>query len=210
MKEMITLKSHSERMSRMNKKVAVICANGCEEIETLTLVDVLRRLNVECELVGLNRLTVMGAHDIVLTCDRVLTPELVDYQLVALPGGGLGATNLTASDALGEIMQKRHELGRWNAAICAAPKALARFGLLNDAHFTNYPGVEAEFAAQVHNGTRHADQAVVIDEHQKIITSRGPATSLAYAYAIAQTVCGCDVAELKAAMQYDFLQNHFE
>lgn len=189
----------------MNNKVAVICANGCEEIETLSVVDVLRRLGIECELVGLKRTTVMGAHDIVLTCDRTLQADVSDYRLVVLPGGSLGAENLTNDAQLQAILKQRKQLGRYNAAICAAPKALAAAGLLDNANYTNFPGVEQEFADQVVGASR-LNTPVVVDKGKHVITSRGPATTLAFAFEIAQVVFGLDTKKIKEAMQYTYLE----
>ena len=72
-------------------KVAVVFAPGCEEIEGLTVVDMLRRLGIETKMVGLEGKEVLGAHDIKLTCDEVMGEQLLDYDLVAFPGGYGGA-----------------------------------------------------------------------------------------------------------------------
>lgn len=187
----------------MAKKIAVMIADGCEEIEALTPVDVLRRLGQDVDMVGLKDLAVTGAHQIKLTCDKVLDDSLLDYDMVVLPGGYQGAQNLRNSDQLLALMQKRNQAGKWNAAMCAAPMAFARYGLLNDSDYTCYPEMEKEFASDVTNGRHHEDM-VVVDSTKHIITSRGPATALAYAYKIAE-VLGVDPAPQKEAMLYNFL-----
>lgn len=187
----------------MVKKIAVMIADGCEEIEALSPVDVLRRLGQDVDMVGLDKLDVMGAHQIKLTCDKVLDDSLVDYDIVVLPGGYQGATNLRNSDKLMELMQKRAQAGKWNAAMCAAPMAFARYGLLDDSDYTCYPEMEKEFGKDVKNG-RHHDDIVVVDNEKHLITSRGPATALAYAYTIAEKL-DVDTSKLKEDMLYNFL-----
>ena len=193
----------------MAKKIAVVCADGCEEIEALTPVDVLRRLGQEVDVVGLTSLEVTGSHQIVFKADKVLDDSLLDYDMVVLPGGLPGANHLRDSQKLGEILVKRHQAGKWNAAMCAGPKALAKFGLLDDTDYTAYPGIDEEVAGQVDQARYHDDQLVVVDTEQKIITSRGPATALAYAYQIAQ-VLGVDTKDLEAGMLYDFLAKNIK
>ena len=110
-------------------KVAVVFADGCEEVEGLSTVDVLRRLGVQTDMFGLNKKDINGDHQIKLTCDKVVDDSLLDYDLVAFPGGKTGAENLRDSSKLAELMNKRHNEGKWDAAMCAAPIALARYGV---------------------------------------------------------------------------------
>lgn len=187
----------------MTKKAAVILAPGCEEIEALSVVDVLRRLNVKCDMVGLFETKVDGDHVILLTCDKTVDESLLDYDLVAFPGGLKGAQNLRDSSKLEKLMVKRQKDGKWNAAMCAAPMAFARYGLLDGAKYTMYPGMNDDISSEVDNGSFKED-VVVIDEEKHLVTSRGPATALAYAYAIAE-VLGIDTKAIKHGMLYDFL-----
>ena len=182
----------------MTKKAAVILAPGCEEIEALSVVDVLRRLNVKCDMVGLFETKVDGDHGILLTCDKTVDESLLDYDLVAFPGGLKGAQS-----KLEKLMVKRQKDGKWNAAMCAAPMAFARYGLLDGAKYTMYPGMNDDISSEVDNGSFKED-VVVIDEEKHLVTSRGPATALAYAYAIAE-VLGVDTKAIKHGMLYDFL-----
>lgn len=184
-------------------KVAVVFADGCEEVEGLSIVDVLRRLNVDCDLVGLSSKQVIGDHKIVLTCDQVVDEHLLDYDLVAFPGGMTGSANLRDDQKLAGLMQKRHEQGKWNAAMCAAPRALARYGLLADANFTCYPGIETECLKD--DASAHfSEKITVTDQKHKILTSRGPATAWAFSFAIAEAL-GIDTKSLKHGMLYDYL-----
>ena len=113
-------------------KVAVVFAPGCEEVEGLTIVDVLRRMGIETTMVGLEDLHVPGAHGIELTCDEVMSDRLLNYDVVAFPGGRGGAQKLRDNDKLMKLMQKRNAENKWDAAMCAAPIALARYGLLDN------------------------------------------------------------------------------
>ncbi|MCH3904760.1 MAG: DJ-1/PfpI family protein [Lactobacillus sp.] len=187
-------------------KIAVIFADGCEEIEGLSQIDVYRRLGLQADMVGLTSTQVTGSHKIPLTCDSVISDDLLDYDVVSLPGGLPGAEYLRDNAQLQTIMQKRHAAGKWNAAMCAAPIALARFGLLNDTDYTCYPGMDKQTKADAPTGRFHED-LVVVDNKQKIITSRGPATAWAFAYAIAESQ-GVNTEQLQDGMLYTMLKEH--
>ena len=85
-------------------KVAVVFADGCEEVEGLSIVDVLRRLGIECDMVGLIKKIINGNHHIKLTCDKVVDHSLLDYDLVAFPGGMTGSANLRDNQKLRDLM----------------------------------------------------------------------------------------------------------
>ena len=185
----------------MAKKVAVLIPDGCKEIKALTPVDVLRRAGIQCDMVGLDSLDVMGAHQIALKCDKVLDDSLLDYDLVTLPGGMGGATRLRDSEKLQALMVKRAGQGKWNAAMCAAPMALAKYGLLKGHDYTMFPGMHQEHGDA--EGRFHEDM-VVVDEAARLVTSRGPATAMPYSFKLAE-VLGVDTSELREAMLYNFL-----
>lgn len=187
----------------MTKRAAVMIAPGCEEIEALTPVDVLRRLGVDVEMVGLYDINEVGSHGIQLECDKIMSEELLNYDIVIFPGGTKGAENLRDSDELMHLIQERNAQGKWNAAMCAGPMALARYGLLDGHQYTCFPGVEKHFENQLKDAKR-LDDIVVVDEDGKIITSRGPATAMAYAFKIAE-ILGVDPEPQKEAMQYNYL-----
>lgn len=189
-------------------KVAVVFADGCEEVEGLSIVDVLRRLNIECDMVGLTDTKVIGDHKIVLTCDKVVDDSLLDYDLVAFPGGMTGSANLRDNEKLRDLMVKRHEEGKWDAAMCAAPRALAKYGVLDDANYTCYPGIEEE-AGKYAPSAHFSEDITVTDKDHKILTSRGPATAWAFSYAIAEAL-GVDTKQLKHAMLYDYLAKNIQ
>lgn len=101
-------------------KVAVVFADGCEEVEGLSVVDVLRRLNIDCDMVGLDKKEIDGDHHILLTCDKVVDDSLLDYDLVAFPGGRTGALNLRNNKKLADLMIQRNKAGKWDAAMCSS------------------------------------------------------------------------------------------
>lgn len=189
-------------------KVAVVFADGCEEVEGLSIVDVLRRLNIECDMVGLISKIIDGDHHIKITCDKVVDDSLLDYDLVAFPGGMTGSANLRDNDKLQELMVKRHEEGKWDAAMCASPRALAKYGVLDDADFTCYPGIEKECLKDQPNA-HFSEKITVTDDKHKILTSRGPATAWAFAYAIAEAL-RVDTSALKKGMLYDYLAKNIQ
>ncbi|RMC23984.1 MULTISPECIES: DJ-1 family glyoxalase III [unclassified Lactobacillus] len=190
------------------KKVAVVFANGCEEVEGLSVVDVLRRLSIPTDMVGLTSPKITGDHQIQLICDKVVDDSLLNYDLVAFPGGKIGAENLRDNKNLRDLMVKRHEEGKWNAAMCAAPIALARYGLLDNADYTCYPGFDKQTKQDAPTG-KFKETITITDTKHKLITSRGPATAWAYAYAIAEAL-GVETKELKQGMLYNYLADNIQ
>ena len=174
-------------------KVAVMLANGFEEIEALTVVDVLRRANITCEMVGLED-KVTGSHGIQVIPDSVFEEDLSDYDLVVLPGGMPGSANLRDNEVLIDELQGLNQAGKKLAAICAAPIVLNRAGLLSDKKFTCYDGVQEQIA----DGS-YIKETVVVDGN--IITSRGPATALAFSYHLVE-ILGGDAESLRKGMLY--------
>lgn len=186
-------------------KVAVVFAPGCEEVEGLSIVDVLRRMGIDTTMVGLEDLHVPGAHGIELTCDQTLDERLLDFDVVAFPGGRGGAQKLRDNEQLATLMKERNQQGKWDAAMCAAPIALAKYGLLDNRNYTCFPGIEKEVNELAHNA-HFKEDITVVDEDGKVITSRGPATALAFAYQIAE-VLGYDTKQIKHEMLYDYLMD---
>ena len=174
-------------------KVAVILADGFEEIEALTVVDVLRRANITCHMVGFEA-QVTGSHAIQVQADRVFDGDLSDYDMIVLPGGMPGSANLRDHELLIAELQKCEQIGKKVAAICAAPIVLNRAGLLKDKVFTCYDGVQEQIA-----DGHYRKETVVVDG--QLTTSRGPATALAFAYNLVEQLGG-DVTGLREAMLY--------
>lgn len=173
--------------------VAVILAPGFEEIEALTVVDVLRRAGISCQMLGFAE-KVKGSHDIEVLADVVFDGSLEAYDMAVLPGGMPGSTNLRDNAALIAALQKMEQDQKWLAAICAAPMVLARAGLLTGKHFTCYDGVEEGISDGYYQ-----KETVVVDG--KLITSRGPSTALAFSYELVKQLGG-DSDGLAKAMLY--------
>lgn len=178
------------------KRVAVLFANGFEEVEALTVVDMLRRLNIGCDMVGFDE-EVEGSHGIRIKADKLISTDFSNYDAVVLPGGLPGSTNLRDSDLVLEIVRSMHEEGKIVAAICAAPMVLEAAGILKGKKCTSYPGVAENF-----EDVKFKSDMVVKDGN--IITSRGVATALAFSFAIAEAL-GVDTRALKEGVLYDKL-----
>ena len=174
-------------------KVAVILADGFEEIEALTVVDVLRRANITCHMVGFEA-QVTGSHAIQVQADRVFDGDLSEYDMIVLPGGMPGSAHLRDNEQLIAELQKCEQVGKKVAAICAAPIVLNRAGLLKDKEFTCYDGVQEQIA-----DGHYRKETVVVDG--QITTSRGPATAFAFAYNLVEQLGG-DANGLREAMLY--------
>ena len=176
-------------------KVAVITAQGCEEGETLTIVDILRRAEIHCEMVGLGAQEIAGTHHIAMRCDTVFDGTLDEYDMVVLPGGYGGSDAMRDNEELVTALRVADERGAWICAICAAPEALGRAGLLEGKRFTCYPGVKD----QIENPGTWVDAPVVQDGN--IITGQGPAFAYAFAYALVD-VLGYDALTVQNRMIY--------
>jgi len=157
------------------KRVLVPLAEGFEELEAVTIIDMLRRAGIEVVVAALAGNPVRGAHGIALAADAALDDvSAQEFDLIALPGGMPGASNLADDPRIGAIIRRLHDGGRRVAAICAAPMALAAAGVLAGRRATAYPGV-LDRAADV----TLVDEPVVVDG--RVITSRGPGTALDFA-----------------------------
>jgi len=176
----------------MNARVLVAIADGTEEIEAVTAIDVLRR--AECDVVVAS---VMPGHQVCcsrgveLVADRLIGECLEsEFDAVVLPGGMPGAQNLADSEPLMEILRKQTEAEKVIAAICAAPYiVLAKSGLLAGRTATAYPGYRENLESE---GVTPSDDIVVIDGH--FITSQGPGTAMQFALAVINRSCGEEVS----------------
>ncbi len=168
-------------------RALVPLAAGFEEIEAVTIIDVLRRAGIDVVVAGLDRAgPVEGAHGITVQADAALDAvRSASFDLIVLPGGEPGTTNLAASAALRAMLKSQAHAGRLLAAICAAPRVLAAQGLLDDRAATSFPGFEAEVRA---GGAVYSTARVVRDGN--IITSRGPGTALEFALTLVEALQG--------------------
>ena len=169
--------------------ILILLADGFEEIEALTPVDMLRRAGLEVKTVGINGKIVCGSHKIPVICDiEPSEVNLDEVSLVIFPGGMPGSLNLDAhpfTDIIIEAVTKNR--GRL-AAICAAPLVFGRRGLLEGKRATCYPGFEKEL-----RGAACSGDAVVTDGN--ITTSRGMGTALAFAKELISLIKGKEEAE---------------
>ncbi len=178
------------------KKIAVHLAEGFEEIEAISIIDVLRRAGFEVTVVSMNKsMEVNGAHDITVKADTLF--EDLDYdtiEMIVLPGGMPGATNLKAHSGLREQILNFNDLKKPLAAICAAPMVFGNLGLLKEKQATCYPGFEDELHGAIITGE-------AVTETENIITGKGAGVAIKFALKIVEKHKGKDVAdELGAKM----------
>ena len=130
------------------KKVYVFLAEGFEEMEAVTPIDLLRRAGVDAKLVSVtgNR-AVTGAHGVTYLADLLFEEIEEDADMLVLPGGLPGTTNLQAHEGLTKLLLKQHEAHKWVAAICAAPTILASLHITDGRRATCYPGLEDQMDA---------------------------------------------------------------
>jgi 4-methyl-5(b-hydroxyethyl)-thiazole monophosphate biosynthesis len=173
-------------------------AQGCEELEAVTVIDLLRRANIKVITAGLDSDPVQASRGTVLIPDTTLDEALQDdYDMVVLPGGLPGADHLDQDARIHELLLKMAGHGQYIAAICAAPKVLANAGLLNGKDATAYPGTLEKMNLQ---DVALKSDAVVKDG--KIITSRGPGTAMDFALVLIETLVGVESrAEVEAGLQ---------
>ena len=177
-----------------DKRVAVFLADGMEEIEALTVVDLLYRAGIPCETVSItNSSVVASSHDVSVVCDREIGDtrfDFDDYDMIVLPGGMPGTTNLGESDDLTDQVKRFARDGRQVAAICAAPTILAKLGLLEGKHATCFPDLTGVLEE---NGAILTEGSVVVDGN--IITSRGMGTAIPFGLAIVAHYLGQQTAD---------------
>lgn len=157
-------------------KVYIFFADGLEEIEGLTVVDMMRRVGIDISIVSMNdTLKVTGSHKITMEADLLLKDvDASTGDMFVLPGGLPGTTYLAQNKTLAEILNAAAADGKYVAAICAAPSVLGGLGLLRGKKATCYPGFEDKLM-----GAHCQTDNVVVD--QNIITSRGMGTAIEFA-----------------------------
>jgi 4-methyl-5(b-hydroxyethyl)-thiazole monophosphate biosynthesis len=176
-------------------RVLVPLAPGFEEIEAITIIDVLRRAGVTVDVAGTEPGPITGSHGITVTPDRVIAgASAVDYDCVALPGGMPGTLRLREHPDVQRLLRELAARGAYTTAICAAPIVLAAAGVAEGRAVTSHPSVAAQLS-----GTRYAEDAVVVDG--PVITSRGAGTAMEFALRLVETlVDGPTAARLREQM----------
>jgi 4-methyl-5(b-hydroxyethyl)-thiazole monophosphate biosynthesis len=177
-------------------KALVTLAEGFEEIEAVTIIDVLRRGGIEVMTAGLESIVVTGAHQMTIMADQILQHiNASEYDLLVLPGGP-GTQNLKADPRIIEIVKNQAAANKFTAAVCAAPTVLSAAGVLKDKRATSFPSSEADMDV-----AEYVYEPVVVDG--KIITSRGPGTVMAFALKLVELLQGKTLADkLAESMVY--------
>ena len=167
-------------------RVLIPLAQGCEELEAVTIIDLLRRAGIEVVSAGLDKQPVTASRGVVLIADTDLEQVLEDdFDMIVLPGGLPGADNLDQDPRIHKLLRRMQENDKYTAAICAAPRVLANAGLLDGKSATGYPGhLEKLGLSQV----RLSPEPVVSDG--RVITSRGPGTAMDFALALIEALAG--------------------
>ncbi len=174
-------------------KVAVFIADGSEEAEAITPVDLLRRAKVDVDVVSvMPTLEIEASRNVKITADKLISDIIFDdYDLLVLPGGVRGTNNLNACEELKKNLVRFNDQGKGIAAICAAPTVFAGLGLLNGKTSTCNPGFWEELRAGGANVIE--DSKVVVNGN--IITSQAMGTSVDFGLALVGYLCGEDARE---------------
>ena len=164
--------------------VLVPLAQGCEEIEAITVIDILRRAGITVLSAGLDTQPVQASRGTVLIPDTTLDAALEQsYDMLVLPGGQPGSNNLKADARILTLLRNMSRQDKYIAAICAAPSVLATAGLLDGKHATGFPGALDSFPKVL-------QEAEAVVEDGKIITSRGPGTAMEFALILVERLAG--------------------
>lgn len=190
----------------MTKKVALFIENGSEELEFIAPLDIMRRANLEVDLISANNEDfITSSHNIKILADKKIEEvnNILDYDAIVIPGGMPGSTLLRDNKKIIEFYQTMYNSGKLVAAICAAPIVLSAAGITDDKEVTSYPGFDKEINYKNYN----SDKAVVIDKN--VITAQGPAVAILFGYEIVNYLLQDNTVEdVKQAMLVPVLKNN--
>lgn len=190
----------------MTKKVALFIENGSEELELIAPLDVMRRANLEVDVISANNEDfITSSHNVKIIADKKINEvnNILDYDAIVIPGGMPGSTLLRDNKKIIEFYQTLYNSGKLVAAICAAPIVLSAAGITDDKEVTSYPGFDKEINYKNYN----SDKAVVIDKN--VITAQGPAVAILFGYEIVNYLLQDNTAEdVKQAMLVPVLKNN--
>lgn len=175
-------------------RIAVFLAEGFEEIEALTPVDLCRRAGIQVITVSVGETReVAGSHHITVLADRLFSETDFDgLDMLVLPGGKAGTQNLEAHQGLMSLVDDFYRQGKYVAAICAAPSILGHRGILEGRKACCYPGWEEHL-----KGAQVSRDTVCVSDH--VITSRGMGCAVDFSLALVETLCGAEEARRQAA-----------
>lgn len=190
----------------MTKKVALFIENGSEELEFIAPLDIMRRANLEVDLISANNEDfITSSHNVKILADKKIDEvnNILDYDAIVIPGGMPGSTLLRDNKKIIEFYQTMYNSGKLVAAICAAPIVLSAVGITDDKEVTSYPGFDKEINYKNYN----SEKAVVIDKN--VITAQGPAVAILFGYEIVNYLLQDNTAEdVKKAMLVPVLKNN--
>ena len=170
-------------------KVIVPLAEGFEEIEFSTIVDVLRRAGIDVTVAGIKGDIIEGAHGIKMAPDISIDKvKAGDFDIIILPGGSPGFVNLGEDQRVLKLVKEMYDGDKYVTAICGAPSVLAKAGVLKGKRATVFPGMENTLTGAQYSGDR-----IVVDG--KIITSQGPGTAMEFAIKLVEVLAGKGKAE---------------
>jgi len=168
------------------KKVLVTLAPGFEEIETITVVDILRRAGARVVLAATEEGSIEGSRGISILPDTLIDQvDDKDFDLVVLPGGQPGTRNLQSNTKVKAIIQNMHQSHKYIAAICAAPTILRSAGILGNSAITSHPSIKDHL-----KDVNYSEDRVVVDG--TIVTSRSPGTALEFSLKLVEILFGRD------------------
>jgi len=171
--------------------VVVLLAPGFEELEAVTIVDVLRRAGISVLLAGIAPPPIEGGHGIKVMTDLSID-DVTTYDALVLPGGNPGYINLERDQRVLKLIRAAYDAGKYVGAICAAPHVLGVAGIMEGATATCYPGIEIA-------GAKRVEERVV--RHGTIITSQGPGTAIDFALDLVEVLTNTENArEVKNAL----------
>lgn len=178
-------------------RVVVPLADGFEEIEAMSIIDILRRANIDTVIAGLHEGPIVSARGVKVIPDTTIDKiNADDFDMIVLPGGQPGTDNLNANKLVRKLIQDFYNKGKLTGAICAAPYVLANSGILKGKKATSYPSYKDKL-----EGVNYLEEAVVEDSN--VLTSRGPGTAACFAFKIVEKLVGKEKAEhLKEAMLF--------
>lgn len=163
-------------------------AEGFEELEAVTIIDVLRRAGIKVVVAGLQEGPVRGSRETTVVPDAALDAVMdQDFDMITLPGGMPGVKHLREDERIKTLLERFRGRGRYTTAICAAPSILAAYGYLQGKQATSNPKFKDQVAL---DGIRYREDAVV--EDGQVVTSRGPGTSIPFALALVEKLAGPD------------------